>query len=114
MEDNMRYIEKQIDKNRIEAQAVRRQAVAERNQADRYTEGGQESQRDGHSQQAILFDVKAEQLEDEADALEPKKAEIEARINELKTERETINRETVDRTLAIDKELARLGGRMTF
>lgn len=114
MEDNIKYIEKQIEKNRIEAQTARRQADIIRTQAIQYTTDGQDANNSQYLVQAQVFEQKAEQLEAEADRLEPKKAQIEARITELKTERETINRETLDRTLAIDKELARIQGSMTI
>ena len=108
MQDNLRFIQKQIEKNRIEAEAARRQAQAERNQAGRYTEPDQQSNKGIHDAQALRFEEKANRLEDEADALEPKKVEIESRINELKTERDAINRQTLDRTVEIDKELAQI------
>ena len=114
MEDNIKYVEKQIEKNRIEAQAIRRQADVARNQAIQYNAEGQETDNSYYLVQAQGFEQKAEQLEAEASRLEPKKAQIEVRISELKTERETINRETVNRTLAIDKELARIQGNMTI
>jgi len=114
MEDNLHYIEKQIEKNRNEAQAAQRQAVSERGQADRYTAPGQEGDRDYHLQQAERFDQQADEHEAAANALEPKKVEVEARITELKAERERINRETLDRTIAIDKELAHLQGNSAF
>jgi vacuolar-type H+-ATPase subunit I/STV1 len=79
-----------------------------------YTAEGQEANNSHYLVEAQSFVQKAEQLEAENNALEPKKVEIQARVAELKTERETINRETVERTLAIDKELARLQGSMTI
>ena len=114
MEDNIKYIDKQIENHHIEAQAAQQRAVAERNQADQYTEESVLGQRDYHLQQAERFDQEADEHEAAAKALEPKKVQIEARIAELKAEREKINRETLDRTIAIDKELARLQGSMTF
>ncbi|MDB5162643.1 MAG: hypothetical protein JWO54_309 [Candidatus Saccharibacteria bacterium] len=114
MDDNVKYIDKQIEKNHIEARAAQQRAIAERNQADQYTEETESGKRDYHLQQAERFDQDADQHEAEAAALEPKKAQIEARIGELKAERERINRETLDRTIAIDKELARLQGSMTL
>lgn len=108
MEDNIRFIQKQIDKNRANAQATRRQAEVERNKANGYSGMEQQDDRNLHNNQAQQLDEKANQLEADADALEPKKAEIEARINELKAERNTINRQTLDRTVEIDKELARI------
>ena len=114
MDDNIKYIEKQIEKNRIEAEAMRRQAEVERNKASQYSEPDQDGDRIYHTQQAEQLDSKADQYEAEANTLEPKKAQIEARINELKTQRETINREALDKTLAIDKELAQIQGSMTI
>lgn len=108
MQDNLRFIQKQIEKNRIEAEAARRQATIEINLANGYTDPEQQGDKDYHNTQAIRFEAKANQLEGEADELEPKKLEIESRINELKAERETINRQTLDRTVEIDKELARI------
>lgn len=108
MQDNLKFTEKQIQKNRIDAKAARRQAELERNKSTQFNTPEQQADRNYHYEQARQFDIKADQLQTEADALEPKKVEIEARINELKAERETINRETLDRTIEIDKELARI------
>ena len=108
MQDNLKFIQKQIEKNRIEAEAARRQATIEISLANGYTDPNQQNDKDYHNTQALRFEAKANELEGEADALEPKKVEIELRINELKTERDTINRQTLDRTVEIDKELARI------
>ena len=105
MENNLRYIQKQIDKHRAEALAAQRFAVAERNQADSYIAEHEQGERDRHLIQAERYDQEADQHEAEAQALEPKKAQLETRVNELKAERETINRQTLDRTIAIDREL---------
>jgi hypothetical protein len=105
MEDNLRYIQKQIDKNRDEAKATLRLAVAERSQADSYIAEHEQGERDRHLIQAERYDQQADEYEAAAQALEPKKAQIEARIAELKAERDTINRQTLDRTIAIDREL---------
>lgn len=114
MEDNIKYIQKQIEKNQIEAVAARRQANIMRNQAIEHTTEGQENDNSYYLVQAQSLEQNAEQLEAEANRLGPKKVEIEARIADLKSERETINRETVNRTLVIDKELARIQGNMTI
>lgn len=108
MQDNLRFIQKQIEKNRIEAEAARRQATIEINLANGYAEPDQQTDKDYHNTQALRFEAKANELEGEADALEPKKIEIESRINELKSERDAINRQTLDRTVEIDKELTRI------
>lgn len=108
MQDNLRFIQKQIEKNRIEAEAAQRQARIERNLADDYSEPDQQGDKGYHNNQALRFEEKANQLEAEANALEPKKVEIEAKIAQLQAERETINRQTLDRTVEIDKELARI------
>ena len=114
MQDNLKWIEKQIENNRIEAANFRQQSQAERGRAVQFDPETQQGDINFHNQQADELDDRADKLEEEAKALEPKKVEIEARVAELKTERERINRETVDRTLAIDKELARLQGSMTI
>ena len=108
MDNNLRYIQKQIDKHRAEALAAQRFAVAERNQADGYIAEHELGERDRHLMQAERYDQEADQHEAEAQALEPKKAQLEARVIELKAERDTINRQALDRTMAIDKELAEI------
>lgn len=108
MQDNLKFIQKQIDKHQAEAQAARRQAEVVRNQANGYSEPDQQGNRDLYNTQAQQLEEKANQHDAEAEALEAKKVEIQARIDELKAERETINRETLDRTVEIDKELARI------
>ena len=105
MENNLRYIQKQIDKNRAEAKAAQRLAIAERSQADSFIAENELGERDRHLMQAERYDEEADQREAEAQALEPKKAQLEARVNELKAERDTINRQALDRTIAIDREL---------
>ena len=105
MDNNLRYIQKQIDKHRAEAQAAQRLAVAERSQADGYVAEHEQGERDRHLIQAERYDQEADQHEAEAQALEPKIAQLEARVIELKAERDTINRQVLDRTMAIDKEL---------
>jgi chromosome segregation ATPase len=105
MDNNLRYIQKQIDKHQAEARAAQRLAVAERSQADSYIAESELGERDRHLMQAERYDQEADRHEAEAQALEPKKAELEARVNELKAERDTINRQVLDRTMAIDKEL---------
>ena len=105
MDNNLRYIQKQIDRNRDEAKATQRLAVAERSQADGYIAEHEQGERDRHLIQAERYDQQADEYEAAAQALEPKKAQLEARVNELKAERETINRQTLDRTIAIDREL---------
>jgi len=108
MDNNLRYIQKQIDKHRAEAQAAQRLAVAERSQADGYIAEHEQGERDRHLIQAERYDQEADQHEAEAQALEPKIAQLEARVIELKAERDTINRQVLDRTMAIDKELAEI------
>jgi len=108
MDNNLRYIQKQIDKHRAEAQAAQRLAVAERSQADGYVAEHEQGERDRHLIQAERYDQEADQHEAEAQALEPKKAQLEARVIELKAERDTINRQVLDRTIAIDRELAEI------
>ena len=108
MDNNLRYIQKQIDKHRAEAQATQRLAVAERSQADGYVAEHEQGERDRHLIQAERYDQEADQHEAEAQALEPKIAQLEARVIELKAERDTINRQVLDRTMAIDKELAEI------
>lgn len=114
MQDNLKYIQKQIEKDQIEAQSNRRQADAERNKASIYDTEGRLGDKDLHEQQAKQLDDKADQLDAEIKALEPKKAKIEARIAELKGQRETLNRETLEKITAIDKELVALQGSMTI
>jgi len=105
MDNNLRYIQKQIDKHHAEAIATQRLAVAERSQADSFIAEHEQGERDRHLIQAERYDQQADEHEAAAEALEPKKAQIEARIAELKAERDTINRQTLDRTIAIDREL---------
>jgi|GEM_PF-6170654 len=105
MDNNLRYIQKEIDRNRAEAVATQRLAVAERSQADGYIAENEQGERDRHLQQAERYDQEADQYEAAANALEPKKAQLEARVNELKAERDTINRQALDRTMQIDREL---------
>ena len=108
MDNNLRYIQKQIDKSRAEAVAAQRLAVAERSQADGYVAEHEQGERDRHLIQAERYDQEADQHEAEAQALEPKKAQLEARVIELKAERDAINRQVLDRTVAIDRELAEI------
>lgn len=114
MQDNLKSIQRQIDRDHENAATARQQAEAERAKANMYDTEGRIGDKDFHQQQAQQFDDQAEQLENEASELEPKKAEMEARIAELKTQRETINRETLEKITAIDKELVSLQGSMTI
>ena len=114
MDDNLRHIDHEIDKRHAEAETARRQAVSERSIALSYSGEGQESEQALRNQTAESLDAKADKMDQEAAELEKKKEQIVAKINELKAEREKINRETVDRTYAIDKELASLSGGMTI
>jgi predicted RNase H-like nuclease (RuvC/YqgF family) len=110
MVDNLRTIQKQVDGKTAEAAAARKQADAERNKASIYDTEARLGDKDFHQQQATNFDQKAEQLEAEAEALKPKLDEVQKRVADLKIQRDTINREAVDKTFAIDRELDQLQG----
>lgn len=114
MDDNIKYLQHQSDRNRADAAAARQQAQTMRDTTAQYDPDTQQGDIDYHYQQAEIFDRRAQELEDAADAMDSKQAEVQGRIDDLKAERERINRETVDRTLAIDKELASLQGSMTI
>jgi predicted RNase H-like nuclease (RuvC/YqgF family) len=110
MVDNLKTIQKQVDGKTVEAATARQQADAERTKASIYDTDARLGDKNFHEQQATNFDLKAQQLEAEAEALKPKLAETQSRITELKTQRETINRETLNQTVAIDRELDQLQG----
>lgn len=112
MQDNLRYLEKEMQRAQDNAKGAHQQADLERNKADQYDEAHQ-SDKDYHQQQARQFDDQAEALENEAQQLQAKKVQVEARVAELKTERETLNRETLARITAIDNELISLQGSMS-
>lgn len=114
MQDSVKFYDKEIQKAQANAQGARQQAEAERGKAAQYDDATQPGQKDFHFQQADLFDQRAQEFEQAIPELESQKAQTEARINELKAERETINREVVEKTREIDKELARLQGSMTI
>ena len=110
MQDNLKFIINQLDRSHSEVVTARRQAEAERQKANIYVTEGRLGDSDNHNQQAQQYDQKADELEAQISALEPKKVELESKVTQLKTEREKINRETLEKTIAIDKELARLTG----
>ena len=114
MQESVKFYDKEIQKAQANAQGARQQAEAERGKASQYDEETQPGQKDFHFQQADLFDQRAQEFEQSIPELESQKAQTEAKIAELKTERETINRETLEKTIAIDKELARLQGSMSI
>jgi len=114
MQESIRFYEKEIEKAQANAHGARQQAEAERAKAAQYDDATQPGQKDFHFQQADMLDQRAQEFEQAIPDLESQIAKTEARINELKTERETINRETLEKTIAIDKELAQLQGSMTY
>ena len=114
MQDNLKFIEKELDKKQAEATAARRQAETERQKASMYDNDVSPGNSDVHANQAKKYDEQADQLEDEIQAMQPKKDEIISKVTQLKAEREKINREVVDKTYAIDKELERLLGGLTI
>ncbi len=114
MVDSLRHIEKEIQRARDNATGMRRLADGERMLASQYDNDEVNAGLDVHSQQAAAYDLRAHQYDDEADGLESTKAQVEAQVEELRARRETIERESSEQIIAIDKELAGLTGSMTI
>jgi chromosome segregation ATPase len=114
MQDNLKYLEKEIQKAQSNAQGARQQAEAERFRASQYESEHREGDSTLHMQGAEVLEQRANEHDSELQQLEARKAQVEARIAELKTQRETLNRETLDKVMAIDKELAALQGSLTI
>ena len=114
MQDNLKYLEKEIQKAQSNAQGARQQAEAERFRAAQYESDHREGDSTIHMQGAEVLEQRANELDNELQQLEARRAQVEARVTELKAQRETLNRETLEKVTAIDKELAALQGSMTI
>jgi len=114
MADNIKFLDKEMQKAQSHAADARRQAETERNKAGQYDPATQQGDVDYHNQQAERFDEQAQAYEDELKDLEPRKQQVEARITELRSQRETIEREMVDKITAIDRELSDISGSLTI
>lgn len=114
MPEDRRYLEKEILKAESKAKSARVQAEVERDKANSYNPETEQSQRAYHQQQAEVLEQRAEEFEGAIPALQSQKAETENRIAELKAQRETIQREALEKVTAIDKELDGLQAGLTI
>jgi len=106
---DLSHISKQIQKNTAAIDEARRQAVTQRLMADQKSRDGG-SDASYYEQQALHYDQKANDLENEIEQLNTERERVEQRISDLQSQRDQVARDHTDRLSQIDNELNQLRG----
>ena len=110
MAEDLTHIQRHIDKNRIDAEAERRQAQNYRIRAESERNAGMESRYNDYTIQAERHDQKAEDLEKEASELESEKSRQESEVADLKRQLDDLKNDFNSRSKALEQEIKSKGG----
>ena len=107
---DLSHIIKQMQKLRLEVQAVRRQATHEWDVVNQHYKEGKIDDVRYYEQQADTLERQADDLETQIDQLETVKARIENRIKELEAVKAKTSSDHTEHLKHINEELGRLRG----
>ncbi len=107
---DLSHISKQIQADQAKIDDARRQAVNQRMMADQRTQEGNPNDPAYYEREALRYDQKADELENEIEQLTTERERTEQRIAELEAQKAQISQEHDARIAQIDQELNDLRG----
>jgi len=110
MPQDLTHIQRQIQKNKLDAADFRKQAQAERVRAQQKRDQGEDTGAIYHDQSAEQLEDKSEQLEREAEELTSEKSNQEARLSMLQKQRDDLENKHNSDLKALDREIEQVRG----
>lgn len=110
MADDIRHINKQIQKDQVNAEEARRRAQNERIRAQQLSSADADGRSAFHDAAAIKLEQDADELEDEALKLQQERERLEQQVADLEQERSRLIQEHDQKIGQINKDIARLRG----
>ena len=110
MQPDLNHIQRQIQNDQVNIDEAKRQAETQRLLADQMTGEGNDMRAAYYEQEALRFDKKVSELQDELAQLQTDKERTENRIAELEQKKSQLDSEHESQIIQITDELNRLKG----
>lgn len=110
MSNDIRHLNKQIQKDQVRAQEARRRATTERIRAQQLSSIDADGRSAFHDAAALKLENDANDMEDEALKLQQEKERMEQQVADLEQEKSRLIQEHDQRIAQLNKDIARLRG----
>ena len=110
MSDDIRHINKEIQKSQDKAQDARRRAGTERIRAQQYSSMDADGRSAFHDAAAMKYERDADELDDNVLRMEEERDRLEQQVTELEQEKSRLIQDHDQQIAQINKEIARLRG----